>query len=171
DLMIHDIDLLFLIMDCWPCDIRAKGAGILTPGPDIINARLEFPGGCVANITTSRVSMEPMRKIRIFSRNQYLSIDLLHRSFKRYEKGADFDKVIAKLRNLDNKPLPIDMRDCLVIEESQAVGEEPLAKELQIFCRSVLTRTQPPVTGEDGLRALQLIESILEKIERDTTTL
>lgn len=171
DLMIHDIDLLFLLMDCWPQDIRAKGAGILTAGPDIINARLEYPGGCVANLTSSRVSMDPMRKIRIFSPNQYISIDLLHRSVKRYEKGADFEKMIAKLRHLEGKGDPIDMRDFLVIEESEVNGEEPLGKELRAFCRSVLTRTDPPVTGEDGIRALKLVASILEKIERDTTSL
>jgi predicted dehydrogenase len=169
DLMIHDIDLLFLFMDCPPSDIRAKGAGILTPGPDIINARLEYPNGCVANLTASRVSMEPMRKVRIFSRNQYLSIDLLHRSVKRYEKKADFEKMIAKLHHLGNNAQPIDMRDFLVIEESEASGEEPLGRELEAFCRSVMTRSEPPVTGEDGLRALRLVESILEKIERDTT--
>jgi predicted dehydrogenase len=171
DLMIHDIDLLFLLMDSWPQDIRAKGAGILTAGPDIINARLEFPNGCVANLTASRVSMEPMRKIRIFSPNQYLSIDLLHRNVKRYEKKDDFEKMIAKLHLLGNKIDPIDMRDFLIIEEYEAKGEEPLAKELRVFCQSVITRTKPPVTGEDGIRALKLVESILGKIERDTTSL
>ncbi len=171
DLMIHDIDLLFLLMDCWPQDIRAKGAGILTAGPDIINARLEYPGGCVANLTSSRVSLDPMRKIRIFSPNQYISIDLLHRSVKRYEKSADFEKMIAKLHHLGGQGDLIDMRDFLVIEESEINGEEPLSKELGAFCRAVLTRTDPPVTGEDGIRALKLVASILEKIERDTTSL
>lgn len=171
DLMIHDIDLLFMIMDCWPHDIRAKGAGILTAGPDIINARLEFPNGCVANLTSSRVSMDPMRKMRIFSPNQYLSIDLLHRNVKRYEKGADFEKIVAKLHHLEGTAEPIDMRDFLVIEEFEVNGEEPLAKELRSFCRSVLTRSEPPVTGEDGIRALKLVDSILEKIKHDTTSL
>jgi predicted dehydrogenase len=171
DLMIHDIDLLFLMMDCWPQDIRAKGAGILTPGPDIINTRLEFPNGCVANLTSSRVSMDPMRKIRIFSPNQYLSIDLLHRNLKRYEKSANFEKMIAKLHQLENNLEPIDLQDFLVIEEFEADGEEPLSKELKSFCQSVLTRAQPLVTGEDGIRALRLVESILEKIKHDTTSL
>jgi predicted dehydrogenase len=168
DLMIHDLDLLLLILDSWPTEIRAKGAGILTPGPDIINARLEFENGCVANLTSSRVSMEPMRKIRIFSPNQYLSIDLLARRVKRFKKGAGFGEGIKKIKTLEGNLQALDLSEFLDIEEYQAEGEEPLVKELRSFCRSVVTRQPPPVTGEDGLRALRLVAAVLDTIKPGT---
>jgi len=168
DLMIHDLDLLLLILDSWPIEIRAKGAGILTAGPDIINARLEFENGCVANLTSSRISMEPMRKIRIFSPNQYLSIDLLARRVKRVEKGAGFGEGIKKIKTFQGNPQALDLSELLDIEEFQADGEEPLKKELQAFCYSVLTRQPPPVTGEDGLRALRLVAAVLDTIKPGT---
>ena len=165
DLMIHDLDLLLLVLDSWPTEIRAKGAGILTPGPDIINARLEFESGCVANLTSSRVSLEPMRKLRIFSTNQYLSIDLLKRRVKRVGKGAGFGEGIKKLNKYEGNLQALDLSEFLDIEEYQADGEEPLKKELQSFCRSVQSRQPPPVTGEDGLRALRLVTAVLDTIQ------
>ncbi|NIM19465.1 MAG: Gfo/Idh/MocA family oxidoreductase [Candidatus Latescibacteria bacterium] len=171
DLMIHDLDILLLLLKRWPEDIRAKGAGILTTGPDIINARLEFANGCVANLTSSRVSVEPMRKIRVFSPNRYLSIDLFRRRVKRYEKGEKFKEGVARLKELEGSPGVIDLSEFLTIEEFETHGDEPLAKELKTFCRSVLTRKPPPVTGEDGLNALKLAEAVLDKIERESTTL
>jgi predicted dehydrogenase len=171
DLMIHDLDLLLLILGGWPSEIRAKGAGILTPGPDIINARLEFEGGCVANLTSSRVSLEPMRKLRIFSPNQYLSIDLLTGRVKRIGKGAGFGEGIEKLKRHEGGLPSLNLSEFLDIVEYRADGEEPLKKELQAFCRSVQTRQPPPVTGEDGLRALKLVTAVLEVVRTGATAM
>ncbi len=168
DLMIHDLDLLLLMVGEWPCEIRAKGAGVLTPEPDIVNTRLEFPGGCVADLTASRVSAEASRKIRVFSHNHYLSIDLLEARVKHYCKGEKFKEAVAMLRNSPGTSGTLTIDRFLDVDEFTIEGEEPLRVELSSFCRSVLTRTRPPVTGEDGLRVLRLAEEILEKIKMDS---
>jgi len=170
DLMIHDIDLLSLVLDGPPSEIRAKGAGILTEGPDIVNARLEYPSGCVVNLTASRVSDKPMRKVRVFSPQGYVSIDLLSGKVKHIRKGEKFEQGVARLRA--SKGLgavsavgAASLSDFLIIEESGADGEEPLFSELQDFCRSVAGGLAPTVSGEDGLRALRLATEIQEIVE------
>ncbi|MFQ5511397.1 MAG: Gfo/Idh/MocA family oxidoreductase [Candidatus Krumholzibacteriia bacterium] len=160
DLMIHDLDLLGLFLGEAPADIRAKGAGILTDRPDIVNARLEYRNGCVANLTASRVSMEPMRKIRIFSRRNYLSIDLLKGTVKHLQKGDAFDAGVARIKRNDTDLGSVSLRDFLKIEESAIEGEEPLFDELQSFCQTIMNGRQPPVTGEDGLRALEIATAV-----------
>ena len=100
DLMIHDLDLLSMFTGSDPTEIRAKGAAILTGGPDIVNARVEYASGCVANLTASRVSLEPMRKVRVFSGSGYVSIDLLKRRLPRdYTDAASFIRELAKKKD------------------------------------------------------------------------
>jgi predicted dehydrogenase len=169
DLMIHDIDLLMYFLGKLPVDIRAKGAGVLTSAPDIVNARLEYDDGCVANLTASRVSLEPMRKVRIFSRRRYLSIDLFEGKIKHVQKKDTFDRGVEMLRENKGKLDDVTLQDFLTIEETTIQGEEPLFNELRSFCRSVLDGTKPAVTGEDGLTALKLaaeIQRIVEKNQR-----
>ncbi len=163
DLMIHDIDLLFLFTGKKPVDIRAKGAAILTNGPDIVNCRIEYDDGCVANLTASRVSIDPMRKVRIFSRDSYVSIDLLRGSLRHLRKGSKFDESAERLRN-GMDPGSISLRDVVDVEERKIEGEEPLFDELQSFCRTVCTGDSPAVTGEDGLAALEVAIQIQERV-------
>ena len=160
DLMIHDIDLLTLFVGERPIDIRAKGAGILTNGPDIVNARLEFASGCVANLTASRVSLEPMRKVRIFCPTSYSSIDLLKGSIRHLEKGGAFDESVKMLKEGRFDPTKVSFADVVKIDEQDTKGEEPLFEELQSFCRSLTNGERPAVTGEDGLLALQIASEI-----------
>jgi predicted dehydrogenase len=169
DLMIHDLDLLTLFVGEKPVDIRAKGAGILTDGPDIVNARLEYADGCVANLTASRVSVEPMRKVRIFSASSYLSIDLYKRQIKHFRKGKAFDESVAKLRGMRHplEGVNISLDDFVEIEEAKLDGEEPLFSELQSFCRTVVDGAEPAVTGEDGLRALEIATEIQRIVSSD----
>jgi predicted dehydrogenase len=165
DLMIHDIDLLSWFMGKKPCDIRAKGAAILTSAPDIVNARLEYDDGCVANLTASRVSIDPMRKVRIFSARSYLSIDLLRGSIRHFQKGSKFDESVERLKRERLNPMDISLRDVLNIEEKKIEGEEPLFHELQSFCQTVSNGEAPEVTGEDGLVALQVATEIQDTID------
>jgi predicted dehydrogenase len=163
DLMIHDIDLLFWFTRNRPIDIRAKGAAILTNAPDIVNARIEYADGCVANLTASRVSIDAMRKVRIFSSDSYVSIDLLRGSLRHLRKGSKFDESAERLRNgLD--PGGISLRDVVDFDERKIEGEEPLFDELQSFCRTVCSGDSPAVTGEDGLAALEVAAEIQEKV-------
>jgi predicted dehydrogenase len=165
DLMIHDIDLLTLFIGEKPIDIRAKGAGILTNGPDIVNARLEFAGGCVANLTASRVSIDPMRKVRVFCPTSYSSIDLLKGSIRHFEKGGAFDESVKMLKEGRFDLTNISMHDVLKIDDRKIEGEEPLFEELQSFCRTVTNGDSPAVTGEDGLLALQIASEIQDIVE------
>ena len=166
DLMIHDLDLLGYLLGEWPSDIRAKGASILTPAPDIVNVRLEYPSGCVANVTASRVTMSPMRKIRVFSDDSYVSINMLKRTASRYRRKDGFEERVAMLRTEPEGPASLmGLADFIEIDTIEPDDVEPLHKELSAFAHSVASREAPPVTGDDGLRAVQLATAILEQIQ------
>jgi predicted dehydrogenase len=165
DLMIHDLDLLCLFMGEVPVEIRAKGAGILTDSPDIVNARLEYANGCVANLTASRVSLEPMRKVRIFSDSRYLSIDLLKRKVKHMHKKESFESGVRMLKENHLNFSNVSLEDFVAGEDTEVQGEEPLYDGLRSFCRTVISGERPAVTGEDALRALKLAVEIQQIIE------
>lgn len=162
DLMIHDLDLLGLLVGADPVDVRAKGAALLTHAPDIVNARLEYPDGCVANVTASRVTASPMRKVRVFSDRGYFSIDLLAGSVTHYRKADGFAERIAEVKR--GGAVGVSMTDIIRVDEMRGDGAEPLVKELGAFCRCVTDRTPPPVSGEDGLEAVRLATLILERV-------
>ncbi|MEZ5355008.1 MAG: Gfo/Idh/MocA family oxidoreductase [Bryobacteraceae bacterium] len=146
DLMIHDIDLVLHFMQgAEPEEIRAAGIRILSEKVDIANVRLAFPGGCVANITASRVSTERIRKLRLFQPHQYISVDY----------GRQDGVVIS-----------VDERQQIGFRQLGASSKrEPLAAQLDAFLRAVTDRSEPVVTGADGARALAVCEGILARIE------
>jgi len=160
DLMIHDLDLLGVLVGQRPADVRAKGAAIITNEPDIVNARLEYDGGCVANVTASRVTAAPMRKVRVFSEAGYFSIDLLAGVATHYQKGPRLQEQLAALRG----GASLGLSDMVRVEQLRGDGTEPLVKELSAFCDALATRTAPPVTGEDGLDAMRLATAVLERV-------
>ena len=124
-------------------EVRAVGIPVLSAKADIANARVEFESGCVANLTASRVSFEKMRKLRFFQPHDYISIDYAA------QKGS-----------------MVSLRMGRVIERKlEPAEDEPLKLELQSFLQSVRTRRQSEVSGEDGLKALELAISINEQIE------
>jgi len=144
DLMIHDIDVLLTLVGKMPEDIRAAGVAILSQKVDIANVRLAFPGGCVANLTASRVSTERVRKIRLFQPNQYISLDYQRQDVAAFTVGAD--------RQIGFRPLPV-------------VKQEPLQLEIASFLDCVRNRTAPLVGAPQAIRALDVSLSILAKIE------
>ena len=144
DLMIHDIDVLLTLVGKMPEDIRAAGVAILSQKVDIANVRLAFPGGCVANLTASRVSTERVRKIRLFQPNQYISLDYQRQDVAAFTVGAD--------RQIGFRPLPV-------------VKQEPLQLEIASFLYCVRNRTAPLVGAPQAIRALDVSLSILAKIE------
>lgn len=148
DLMIHDIDVILSLTRKLPDEIRAAGISILSDKVDIANVRLAFPGGCIANLTASRVSTERVRKLRLFQPGQYMSLDY-----------ARQDLVIVSVSP-----------DRQIGFASIAVQkDEPLKLELEAFFDAVETRSRPLVTGEDATRALEVATGILDKIKEHTS--
>jgi predicted dehydrogenase len=158
DLMIHDIDLvLSLLAGESLVELRASGAGVLTDSPDIVNARLEFSGGCVANLTASRISREPLRKMRFFEENLYVSADLRARSVEAYGKAAD-----VPLEELASDPMAFIRPVAAEVDDG-----EPLMKEIHSFIEAAQAEHGPVVTGEQGLSALETAEMILDRLRKD----
>jgi predicted dehydrogenase len=144
DLMIHDIDILLDLVGREPEEIRAAGLSILSGKVDIANVRLAFPGGCVANLTASRVSTERVRKLRMFQPHQYISVD-----YQRQEATAI---TVSADKQIGFQTLAVSK-------------EEPLRLEVEDFLECVATRRRPRVSGEDGLAALSVAGAIVDKIE------
>jgi predicted dehydrogenase len=152
DLMIHDLQMVRELVGRPAAEIRAAGLPVLTPQLDIANARIAFEGGCVASLTASRVSLEKVRKFRIFAPSLYVSIDMLSRSATAFRLSRE-----GGVPEVLPVPLPVE-------------GEEPLRLELADFLRCVRERAQPRVSGDSGRDALALADAVLEAIEAHRRT-
>ena len=163
DLMIHDVDLVQSLVGRPVASVAATGIPVLTPSVDIANARLEFEGGVVANLTASRVSTERMRKLRIFQESGYLSLNLADGSgeFLRLKKDLPLFSGVA------GSELPPEGGLADIVERVQLHGDgaEPLAKELENFREAVAGRGVPAVSGLEGRSALAVSLLIEERIE------
>jgi predicted dehydrogenase len=144
DLMIHDIDIVLWLTRSRPEEIRAAGISILSPKVDIANVRLQFPGGCIANLTASRVSTERVRKLRLFQPHEYISLDYSRQDAVRFR--------VSQGMKIDFAPIAV-------------AKDEPLRLELESFIESVVLRREPRVTGEQALAALEVACAILVKIK------
>jgi len=167
DLMIHDVDLVRALVPHPLESLAASGVPVITPSVDIANARMSFEGGAVANLTASRVSLEKMRKIRIFQRSGYLSLDLAsgRGEFLRLKAPASVFEDAAAMGGIPES-FPsgglADMVERITIESD---GAEPLRIELEAFRAAVLGEADPPVTGQEGRDALKVALAIQELIE------
>jgi len=144
DLMIHDVDIILALTGERPQEIRAAGVRILSEKVDIANVRVQFPSGCIANLTASRVSTERVRKLRLFQPHEYISLDYSRQDVVRFRVKP---------------PLAIDFAALPVTKD------EPLRLEIEGFFESIATREPPRVTGAEGLAALEVAFEILDKIE------
>jgi predicted dehydrogenase len=142
DLMIHDIDIILGLVKSPIKDIQAVGINVLTDKEDIANARLAFANGCVCNVTASRISPEVTRKIRIFTKNAYISLDYAKQEANMYSKDE---------RGIHKRNIPIEK-------------EEPLKKELEHFLDCVREDQRPKVSGVEGREALKVALEITQKI-------
>jgi predicted dehydrogenase len=164
DLMIHDIDLVRTLVGGHVDDLHAVGVAVLTPSVDIANARLTFDSGAVANITASRVSRERLRKIRIFQRTGYLSLDLAAGTGEFYRLRTDVDfAAIAKA--------PLAIEAFVEHVALDAPEGEPLRLELESFVAAVQGRAEVVVSGDDGREALAVALRINREIERTLPSL
>jgi len=158
DLMIHDLDLVRTLVGSHVKDVAAVGIPVLTPFVDIANARLTFSSGAVANITASRVSRDRMRKIRIFQKSGYLSLDLAAGNGEFYRMRGDLD-----LAALAKAPLELDA----FVERVplEAPEGEPLRLEFESFAAALRGAAPIIVSGEDGREALAVALRIVREIE------
>ncbi len=155
DLMIHDLEIVRAMDRSEPVAVDGVGVAVFSKYEDIANARIRFASGCVANVTCSRISMDRMRKIRVFSPEMYASTDYSAEEVLVYRKRPG---ELAPGQN------PMDL---ILVEALPVQHEEPLRTELASFVRCVQERTRPLVDGEDALKALELAQRIIDCIREN----
>jgi predicted dehydrogenase len=158
DLMIHDIDLLLTLVGSDAKEISAVGVPVLTPMLDIANARVTFTSGAVANITSSRISRERKRKIRIFQQSGYLSLDLAAGTGEFFRLRSDIDPT-------EVRSAPADITAFVDRIKLEAPAGEPLKLELESFVAALTGSGPVVVTGEEGRLALGVALQIVKEIE------
>jgi len=152
DLMIHDLDIVLSFVRSPLARVSAVGLPVLSNKVDIANARLEFENGAVANLTASRVSLgDAVRKIKIFQHESYISIDYQAQKMAVFTLGPGD---------------PLNPMSRIRVEEVSLDRQDALAEEIRSFVDCVRTRSAPPVSGEEGRRALAVALQVLERIER-----
>lgn len=159
DLMIHDIDIILSLVKSEVSYISANGVAVMSDTPDIANVRIEFSNGCVANLTSSRISMKKMRKMRLFQKDAYIGIDFLDKKTEVIRLNAAGDKNAFTFdidTNNGKKTIAIANP---VVEDGNAIK-----MELEAFKNAILNNTQTPVTVQDGFAAMEVAHQILEKI-------
>ena len=154
DLMIHDLDLLLHLDGTEVTSVDAVGVAALTDKVDIANARLRFASGCVANLTASRISVESLRRIRVFEKNRYLSCDTGKRHVERHELDVASAAAAAA-----GQGLPQVRHDVLEVPDA-----EPLGEELAAFVDAILAGRRPPVDGDQARAALAVAYRVRESI-------
>jgi len=152
DLMIHDLDIVLAMESSPVVSLDAVGVPVFSESEDIANARIRFASGCVANVTSSRVSVERMRKIRIFAENAYVSTDYSAQQVLVYrKKPGSIPPGVNPMEHLSIETLPVEK-------------DEPLKLELSAFIEAVRDGRRPVVSGEDGIRALKLAQDVVDFI-------
>jgi predicted dehydrogenase len=146
DLMIHDLEVILHLVRSEISSVDAVGVPVLSKGEDIANARIRFANGCVANLTTSRISPEKMRKIRVFQDDAYLSLDYQNQEGEIYRKSGG---------QITREAIPV-------------TKEEPLKKQLASFIDCIRDRSGPVVSGDHASRALRRAAPLVEPIGSGT---
>ena len=163
DLMIHDIDAILSVVKSKVKSVHASGVSVLSQSPDIANARIEFENGCVANVTSSRISMKNMRKSRFFQKDAYISVDYLDKICEVVkmkeapEVPGDFDMI---LQNAEGEKKQI------YFDNPNVQANNAILDELESFADAINNNTTPIVTLEDGTEALRVAYMIIESMKR-----
>jgi predicted dehydrogenase len=164
DLMIHDIDIILSLVNSPVKQIDANGVAVVSDTPDIANARLQFENGCVANVTSSRISRTKMRKMRMFQSNAYISIDFQQGSADVFRLGNEGEGSIWSTMLLGQIGEGKKKRS-IIYEQPEIKKINALKYELESFLRAVSTNSRPIVNGEDGRMALDVAQQIMNKIQ------
>ncbi len=162
DLMIHDIDIVLSVVKSPVKKIFASGVAVVSDTPDIANARIEFDNGCVANLTSSRISLKNMRKSRFFQRDAYIAIDFLKKKSE-----------VVRLKNLIGEPGPLDITidlgagkgtKIIYFEQPQVEETNAIKMELEQFIEAITQDKPVQVSADEGLMALTVAHQVMDKI-------
>lgn len=162
DLMIHDIDAILSVVKSKVKSVNASGVAVISDSPDISNARIEFENGCVANVTSSRISMKNMRKSRFFQKDAYISVDYLDKVCEVVkmkdapEVPGDFDMILQNAEGVKKQ---------IYFDNPQVSSNNAILDELETFADAINNNTTPIVTLEDGTEALRVAYMIIESME------
>jgi predicted dehydrogenase len=165
DLMIHDIDIILSLVKSEVKSISANGVAVMTETPDIASVRIEFDNGCVANLTSSRISMKKMRKMRLFQKDAYIGMDFLNKKTE-----------VIKLKTADDADAfsfdieTVNGRKTITMQNPQIPEVNAIKMELEKFRDSIINNTAPIVSEVDGFRAMDVAHQILQKIRHNTIT-
>lgn len=159
DLMIHDIDIILSIVPSDVKQISASGVAVMTDTPDIANVRIEFNNGCVANLTSSRISMKKMRKMRMFQKDSYISVDFLDKK----------TEIISLKGEADTGAFTFDLdtpggKKTIAVSSPKIEEVNAIKLELQSFADSILNNKPTVVSEIDGYLAMEVAHQILDKI-------
>ena len=161
DLMIHDIDIVLSLVNSNVNYISANGVAVMSDTPDIANVRIEFDNGCVANLTSSRISMKKMRKMRLFQKDAYIGIDFLEKKTEIIKLNTPGDK------NVFTFDIETNSGKKTVAVANPAVQEvNSIKMELEEFRNAIINNTDTPVSVVDGFRAMEVAHQILDKISK-----
>ncbi len=163
DLMIHDIDIILSLVKSNVNYISANGVAVMSDTPDIANVRIEFDNGCVANLTSSRISMKKMRKMRLFQKDAYIGIDFLEKKTEIIRLNIPGDRNVFTF-DIDTN----NGKKTIAIANPPAMEVNAIKMELEEFRDAIVNNTETPVTVVDGFRAMDVAHQILEKIKNAT---
>ena len=159
DLMIHDIDIILSVVKSKVKDIHASGISVISETPDIANARIEFENGCVANLTSSRISMKNMRKTRFFQKDAYISVDLLEKTAEVVrmkdapEHPGDFDMILQNDEGIKKQ---------IYFDNPKVENNNAILDELETFADAINNNTTPIVTLNNGAEALRIAQWVID---------
>lgn len=164
DLMIHDIDIILSLVKSEVKSVQASGVAVVSNNIDIANARIEFENGAVANVTASRISQKKMRKMRLFQKEGYLSLDFITGVSEVFRLVPADQKVEEAHINFGEIGVG-DKKKFVIYEQPEQVEVNALKYELDLFLQSIIKKERPVVSGEDGWKALKVADLIVKKIE------
>lgn len=166
DLMIHDIDIILSIVNSDVKHISASGVAVLTDTPDIANVRIEFDNGCVANLTSSRISMKKMRKMRIFQKDAYIGVDFLNKKTEIIKLKESSDTNVFAF-DIDT---PNGGKKTIAVANPEIPEVNAIKRELEEFRDAIINNTRTVVSEIDGLMAMDVAHQILSKIGNNVIT-
>ncbi|MCK4998892.1 MAG: hypothetical protein KAS23_05125, partial [Anaerohalosphaera sp.] len=170
DVMIHDIDIILSLANSPIKSVHAVGVNVIADNEDICNARITFESGCVANITASRLAMKTERKVRVFSRQAYLSVDYFKKQGIVIQTAPNVNVVewIKEHQMQDDFDFSeVNWPDLLNIEQLEVDDREPLRVEQESFIKAITDPNErPEVTGAEGLAAIECAHMILDSVKQ-----